>query len=314
LTLNGQAFRFDGMNIPQAIQAPCWFRSDLQSGLTSIGSGQEVIRVFALQRTATTNGARDWQYVDAMLATLRGHGQRAILVLADQWKGQPCTDSTTNRTLSWYQTGYRSTVEGATTYRDWVAQIVTRYRNDPTVAFWQLVNEADARNGDGSCSEATARTALRAFADDVAGLIKSIDDNHLVSLGTTPGQCGSNEADFAAVHAGPDIDICDYHDYRYPYSPMGNTDAWNGVQVSIDRCRALGKPLFMGELGMGFSSLSTPTTAYRATLFDAKLAAQFRAGSVGELFWTWSNTFSSTPPRDMEIAPGDPALALIRKY
>ncbi len=310
----GTPYRFDGLNMYAAVQAPCWWQEGLAQGLTAIGSGQEVARVFAFQRTATTNGVRDWRYMDAALATFKAHGVRVIWVLTDQWNGQPCTDSATDRTLGWYQTGYKTTVEGATTYRDWVAQVVTRYRNDPTILAWQLVNEGEARNANGSCSEASATAALRSFADDVGGLVQSLDANHLVSLGTTAGECGSNEADYQHIYSSASIDLCDYHDYGFATSPMSNTDPYNGLQASINRCHAIGKPLMVGEIGIQFTRLSLATTAERAILFNAKFAAQFTAGSVGELLWCWSNTYSAVPPRDFEIAPGDPALALLGKY
>jgi hypothetical protein len=49
-------------------------------------------------------------------------------------------------------------------------------------------------------------------------------------------------------------------------------------------------------------------------LFDSKLAAEFAAGSVGELLWCWSNGYSAVPPCDMEITNGDPSLGLLAKY
>jgi mannan endo-1,4-beta-mannosidase len=312
LRSDGRGFRFDGLNIPDATGAPCWHPSDLSKSLDAIGPGQEVARVFSFQRTATTNGARDWTYVDRMLSIFRAHGERVIMVLTDQWKGQPCTDSATDRTLAWYQTGYRTTIEGATTYRDWVSQVVGRYRDDPTIAFWQLVNEGEARNPGGTCSESIAREALRAFADDIGGLVKSLDANHLVSLGTTPGECGSNDADYGYIHASAPIDLCDYHDYGFNTSPMGNTDPYNGLQVSLDRCHAAGKAFFVGEVGLGVGSLNPPTTARRATLFTSKLWAQFTAGSVGELIWRWSPVYH--PEQGQEVPPDDPALGLLTEY
>ena len=164
LYLGDRQFRFDGLNIYQAIAAPCWrmaFPFQLDSDLAAIGSGQEVARVFAFQHTATTNGERDWSYMDAALATFAAHDVRVIMVLTDQWHSQPCSDTSTDRTRGWYEEGYKSAIEGASTYREWVAQVVARYRDNPTIAMWQLVNEAAAPNEDGSCSWSAATDALR---------------------------------------------------------------------------------------------------------------------------------------------------------
>jgi mannan endo-1,4-beta-mannosidase len=294
---------------------------NLDSDLSYIGSGQEVARVFAFQHTATTNGVRDWSYMDAALATFAAHHVRVIMVLTDTWSGQPCTDSPTNRTIAWYQTGYKTDVEGATTYRDWVAQVVARYRNNPTIAIWQLVNEAEDPQAAGdfppytqtTCPWQVSTDVMQAFANDMAGLVKSIDPNHLVSLGALQGYCGSDTSSWQVTQSGPNIDVMDYHDYGYPYSPLGDPDS-NGFTASLARAAANNKALIVGEMGMEFTLVKTPTTAYRATLFDAKLAAQFAAGSAGELFYMWSDGYSATPPRDMEITYGDPAIGLLAKY
>jgi mannan endo-1,4-beta-mannosidase len=312
LRLDGRSFRFAGLDIPDATGAPCWRPSDLNKSLDEIGPGPDVARVFSFQRTATTNGVRDWTYLDRMLSVFRAHGERVILVLTDQWKGQPCADSVTDRTLAWYQGGYRTTIEGATSYRDWVSQVVARYRADPTIAFWQLVNEGEARNPDGSCSEVIARGALLAFAEDVGGLVKSLDSNHLLSLGTISGECGSDDADYGYVYASPQIDICDYHDYGFNASAMSNTDVRNGLQVSLDRCHTAGNAFFVGEVGVDVTSLDPPSVAQRATIFRSKLSAQFAAGSVGELLWRWSAVHH--PDQGLEVAPGDPSLKLLTEY
>ena len=49
---------------------------------------------------------------------------------------------------------------------------------------WQLVNEGEAVNSDGSCDESAALNALSGFSNDVGGLIHELDPHHLVSLGS----------------------------------------------------------------------------------------------------------------------------------
>ena len=182
---------------------------------------------------------------------------------------------------SWYESGY------AASYTDWVTEVVTRYRNDPTILAWQLVNEAEVKPSQSApaCSSGAAAT-LTAFATDVAGLVKSIDPEHLVSLGTIGGgQCGAQGAEYAQVHAVADVDLCEYHDYQ-PTAPMPG-DQFNGLQVRLDQCATLDKPLFVGETGIKPSEVGGTLQA-RADAFGAKLEAQLEAGVVGELVWAWS--------------------------
>ena len=80
------------------------------------------------------------------------------------------------------------------------------------------------------------------WATDVSGLVKSIDANHLVSLGTIgSGQCGADGPRYQAVHAIPTIDLCEYHDYGAPDVGVPG-DEFNGLQLRIDQCDALNKP------------------------------------------------------------------------
>jgi mannan endo-1,4-beta-mannosidase len=98
-------------------------------------------------------------------------------------------------------------------YRQWVRQVVTRYRFSPTILAWQLLNEAEDAASDGSCP-ADASAVLKTWAADVSGLIKSIDRNHLVSLGTIgSGQCGASFTEYKDLHSLPTIDLCEFHDY-----------------------------------------------------------------------------------------------------
>ena len=314
LTLKGAPHRLIGINMYTALWADYPYRDDLATALPQL-PGVNAVRVFAFQASAIKDGVRDWSSWDASLALFAHYGIKVIMVLTDHWGGQPVTDSPTDRTVGWYQTGYRTTVEGLATYRDWVAEAVTRYRDNPTIGIWQLVNEGEAPNTDGSCSEASATAALRSFADDMAGLVKSIDPAHLTSLGTTPGGCGSNQEHYGYIQSGSDLDVMDLHDYTYPMDPLGNDDPWNGFTVSRDRATSSGKVFLVGEMGIHWLAAVPPITRERrASLLDAKLLAQFAAGSQGELLWSWHDApVSDDPTRDLDIVPGDPALSLFLK-
>jgi hypothetical protein len=129
----------------------------------------------------------------------------------------------------------------------------------------------------------------------------------LVSLGTLgSGQCGAQGADYQDVMSVPSLDLCEYHDYQ-PTDPIPG-DQWNGLQVRLDQCNALHKPLVVGEVGIKPSDVGG-TFAARAQTLQAKLWAQFNAGVVGELAWAWDKDGSTLDNYD--IGPGDPALDVL---
>jgi hypothetical protein len=153
-------------------------------------------------------------------------------------------------------------------------------------------------------------TILRSFAADVSDLIKSIDPNHLVSLGTMGGgQCGAQGAEYQSVHDPPSIDFCEYHDYSPDATMPG--DQWNGLQVRLDQCAILNKPLLVDETGIRPSDVGGSLQA-RVDAFRAKFTAQFNAGVVGELVWAWDKDGSTLDNYD--VGPGDPVLTLLAAF
>lgn len=317
LTLAGKPYRFKGFNIYNANSRDnCWYplgynNSALGNALTAIGPGQNAFRAWFFQDLATTNGVRDWSAFDHTIAVAKAHNVRIIATLADQWGA---CDSGPNGAVfkgdAWYTSGYRTAVSrgAATTYRDFVAEIVTRYRNEPTILAWQLMNEAEIRHDITTSCTPDGAQILRTWAADVSGLVKSIDSNHLVSLGTLGGgQCGMQGGDYKYIHNLPTIDLCEYHDYL-PEAMPG--DEWNGLALRLSQCAALGKPLFVGETGQKDMSLAS-----RAALFALKFETQFGAGVVGELVWalrTEAQGGSSTTNYDM--GPSDPTVDLFARY
>ena len=311
LTLGGKPFVFTGFDIYQAnSRSNCSYTmgtgTALDTALTNIGSNNEVFRSWFYQRLATPNGARDWTAFDHTLAVAKAHGMKVIATLADQWGS--CESPTSQyKWASWYQGGYMTQVLPGNTvpYRQYVQEIVSRYKNDPTIAMWQIMNEAEIKVDNTSTCGNT--TDLYNFAADVSGLIKSIDPNHLVSLGTMgAGQCGSQGADYQKLHSLPNIDVCEYHDYGHETEAMPSH-----LAADISTCNALNKPIFVGEAGIKASDVGG-TLADRAAAFNAKLAAQMPAGVRGFLIWSWNNNGSQTS--GWEVGAGDPLLPVLAKY
>ncbi len=317
--LDGRPYNFTGLNIYNANSVNnCWYTlgsgGGLATTLSDIGAGKEAFRAWFFQYQATTaGGARDWSAFDHTLAVARERGVKVIATLVNQW-GQ--CEGWSDYALgykgeSWYADGYRSQPSSPgmpANYRQWVAEVVSRYKDDPTILAWQLVNEAEAKVSYTGTCPSSATATLKNFAADVSSLVKSLDPNHLVSLGTIgSGQCGTAGTAYRDVHSVPGIDLCEYHDYQAGAVPG---DQWNGLALRLQQCAELGKPLFVGEVGIKTSLLST--LLGRATLLDTKLSAQLAAGVVGVLAWDWRDgAHGGSSLTGYEVGPSDPALGVL---
>ena len=321
LTLNGQPYLFTGINIYMAASGgtPSSCGGELYPNvgvpLSEMPDGI-VFRFWAFQNFFESNGSFNWTYLDQVLAIAAAHGDKVIPVLANQYSY--CDGIT--KDLAWYQSGYETTVDpgNIVTYRQYVSDVVSRYANNPTIAMWQLVNEGEAVNSNGSCSESAASSALLKFSNDVGTMVHSLDPNHLVSLGTIAGYsgsggqwCGAADSDYQTLMASPGSDVCDYHDYGSPADPMGRPSAPD-LATAIQMCHVDGKPIMVAETGIYADSSAGLTQ--RATEFSAKLSAQFQAGVVGELMWCWTVAPGYVLPDadpDYGIFPGDPSLGVL---
>jgi endo-1,4-beta-mannosidase len=312
LLLNGRPYRFAGLNIYNANnQGKCWYElgttASLDQTLTAIGPAQNVFRAWFFQSLATRNGQRDWSAFDATLAVARAHDERVIATLGNQFTD--CEGpGPARKSETWYGSGYASLRDAgmADTYRAWVAEVVARYRDDPTILAWQLLNEADLATPSGRCNSSAAWT-LKHFAQDMAGVVKSIDPNHLLSLGSWGLlDCGLAGSAYQDVHSVPGIDLCEVHDYSGPSSALAPL-----LQLRVSQCRALGKPLFVGEIGVKLQDAGSP--ANRAAAIRAKLSAEFAAGVAGALIWDWANA-DQRAYSGYEVQPGDPTLQVLAAF
>jgi mannan endo-1,4-beta-mannosidase len=312
LSLDGKPYLFVGFNLFQAnLTRPLANCSDtpangaIDQQLRLMGPDVNVVRAWFFQSMATRGGRRRWSAFDRTLAAARRHGMRVIATLADQWNycEGPYKDE------RWYAAGYKASVLPGDTvpYRRWVSEIVSRYKNNPTIAMWELTNEPEIQvsEADPSCPP-DATVVLRRWAKDISSLIKTIDPRHLVSLGSGGnGGCGLRGAEYTAVNSLPMLDVCTYHDYWGAQLAL-SSDPNNGIQRRINECRGLKKPIYAGEVGVNVKEVSSLDE--RARLLAAKASAQFAAGISGFVVWDWRGSSND----DYEIGPADPVLSMLR--
>lgn len=309
LTLNGSPYTFVGYNNYRAPSMPGGFtcgsavsdaQLDQMMAQVHSASGGTIVRTWFFQ-SYENGSANNFAAYDRVLAAAAAHGIRIVATLTNQWGA--CEPGHPYRDLSWYQSGYLQPDSGyALSFKDFAVSMAAHYANDDRIAFWQLVNEAEAKSSNGgACNESAAAGALRSFGDTVTQAIHSVDPNHLVSLGEMGGgQCGMAGADYSYVHAGA-VQLCEYHDYNKETQARPQH-----LQDDEAACGSSGlnKPLFNGEAGIRGAS-----GQQRASEFDAKLNAFFSDGGAGFLIWSKSGSGGQ-----WDIPDGDPTEAVMLKY
>ncbi len=267
-------------------------------------AGANTVRTWFFQ--SYTQGQNKWAAFDRVLRAAAARGMKVVPVLVNHWSA--CEPGSSTKNVSFYRAGYKQAGYGyQMSFRDYARTVAQRYADDPTIAFWQLVNEPGTNQVDGACDEAVGASALRAFADDMVGVIKAVDANHLVSLGTAGGGgCGTSYTNYSYVHAGA-VDLCSYHDYGPPEAAMPG-DEWNGLAFRVEQAAALGKPLFIGEAGID----KALGLQQRASYFDAKIRAAFSNGIDGYLIW--HGTADTGPHDAYDVHNGDPTDNVLRRW
>ena len=197
-------------------------------------------------------------------------------------------------------------------YRTHVAAIVgrtnsvtgQRYAQDPAVMSWQHANEP--RPGGGAEAIAQYRGAYLDWIASTAELIRSIDGNHLVSLGQegTQATFGSEELVVAAHEA---VDYVTAHIWPLNWSwvagddlpgtwPVGKAKVEDYLAVHTRLAEDMGKPLLIEEFGFPRDDEAyspDTTTGYREryyrAIYDAVEKSWRNGGPLqGSNFWAWN--------------------------
>ncbi|WP_240356270.1 glycoside hydrolase 5 family protein [Myxococcus eversor] len=234
--------------------------------------------------------------LDRVLARARVHGVRLVLTLGNYWDAY----GGTRQYVTW--AGLPSPIQGdprfftepvvVALYKEHIARMLERvntedgirYGDHPAVLAWELLNEPRGRGLDAEGAR------MRAWVDEVAREVKSRAPGHQVGTGeegfepTSEGYDGAFWAragttmlrtpgsSFSRNTASPYIDFASVHFYPESWglddADMAEAGArWIREHAAI--ARGLGKPLFVGELGLrneGALDLSQRRALYRGWL------------------------------------------------
>ncbi|TQM14759.1 cellulase family glycosylhydrolase [Pseudonocardia kunmingensis] len=293
LTVDGSTYRFVGFNT--YVLFGCGHPeedingADREEFFSALRPGG-VVRLFLLPGT-------DLADFDEVVGYAAEHGQRLVVVLSDH-HGE-CGDVAKDD--EFYDDGFRGD------YLEWVEAVVPAYRDEPTIAMWELMNEP--RTSDPS--------TLRAFFDEAGGVVHRLAPHHLVSSGTLqPDTLGGPEA-FLEVSQSPGIDVVSLHEYD------AVDDASHHLAPALEAAEAVDKPLMLGEWGL-YAGLPgadevNDTLCYsvedRAEVAEAKLEAYLDVPEVaGALYWSFMA--DGAAPGDetctLSTTSDDPLTTMIR--
>jgi mannan endo-1,4-beta-mannosidase len=215
-------------------------------------------------------------------------------------------------------------------YRDYIRMLVERknsvngrtYRDDPTIMAWQLSNEP--RPGAGPEAAGNMPDYLR-WIDETSAFIKSLDSNHLVSVGHEGLMgCVESEECYLGSQAPKAVDYMTVHAWIYNWSwldiknmegtyPSARERAVEYLQKHSAYARQLGKPLVLEEFGVprdGGAFSHESATSVRDRYFECvldELYADAASGGpfAGSNFWAWGGLGRAKDPEEAVWRDGD---------
>lgn len=285
--------------------------------------------------------------MDYLLADLEKRGMKAVVYLnnAWEWSGGFSTYlewAGAGKAVNPADAGYPAYMDYASNFvrndsakalsANHVRAIVGRtnsitgkpYSESPAIMSWQIANEP----------RPFSQESMRPFAEwigETAKLIKSIDANHLVSVGSEGSWGCENSMDlWTEIHSIPEVDYATIHIWPYNWSWIPQGAIADSVQTAIDNTgnyieehyRALAealadsgvsKPIVLEEFGYPRDAMSyspgSPTSGrdnYYRFVFD-EVADGGRLAGVN--FWAWGG-FAQPEHQTWQLGDdytGDPA-------
>lgn len=181
------------------------------------------------------------------------------------------------------QVGSKANIE----YKNFVRDIVTRYRDRKIILAWEIGNE-----GQFYCSK---YEDLLNWYTDTANYIKGLDPSHLISTGEN--NFGNlDKTKFKAVHSNGNISLASVHIYDEDLyniqNGKGEAEVSNFISywtsVSHDE---LGKPVYFGEFG-SYNVSGNPG------FYNDVLKAAYNSDVDGIVVWSWLEGAECDKPAD----------------
>ena len=190
-----------------------------------------------------------------------------------------------------------------------------KYVDDPAIMSWQIGNEPRA-------FDKAKLPAFEKWLGEASALIRSLDKNHLISIGSEGAWgCDGDYDCYEHICADKNVDYCNVHLWPYNWGwakkdslienlPRSCRNTKEYIDKHLAICEKIGKPLVMEEFGYprdGFSFSPQSSTRGRDTYYnyvfslvadDAEKGGKF----AGCNFWGWGGL---AKPRHEQWQVGD---------
>jgi hypothetical protein len=219
---------------------------------------------------------------------------------------------------------------------EYIREVVSRYKDRPTIAMWEIGNEfnlfADLQDPGGVIPSDHIQSELypgpvvrdehnnftsddlATFYEDTATLIRSIDQNHLISTGSSsprpyamhllraaranrpPDWTLDNESELKEYlqMVNPDlIDVISIHYYDEAMTSFGKKNGSpDNLRFFINAADEIGKPLFIGEIGLNSEMQLRYDTQESMDLLNATLPVLVELKVPLTLYWNFNDDIS----------------------
>lgn len=207
--LNHKQFRFIGANVYELANVG----SDVAEKIIydSFSCGFRALRFWLFENDHVSVQVKK---LHSICDYVKPYGIKLIVSLADKWGYLQNYKIDEN----WYEYGYKSG------FLSYTKSIVSEFRDRDEIMIWEIINEP----------ETDSFKTFYDFVSDVGDTIKSIDDKHIISLGTVGGigdKFGGylsvlRKKYFRKIYNLPYIDAISIHDYSYDSSVAERLDTY----------------------------------------------------------------------------------------
>lgn len=257
---------------------------------TTPGSGTVWFQSFVSGASPVINtGANGLERLDYVVQSAEAHGISLIINFVNNWTDYGGMAAYVayyglSAVTDWY-----TSAAAQAQYKAYIAAVVARYKTSTAIFAWELANEPRC-NG-------CATSVITTWATTTSAYIKSLDPNHMVTIGDEGfGLDGGSDTsypfsageglNFTTNLAISTIDFGTYH--LYP-TGWGEVDTWGPAWITAHAtaAAAVGKPVIAEEYG---STTHANEASWQATILSTKTAADF--------FWQYGDTLSGGKTAD----------------